>query len=63
MIDKVLHTLVELCVGNYYNQQVIYERQIVDAVNAIFKCKISERTTPDGTVVLFDKVGLWWGGL
>ncbi len=41
LIDKILHTLIELSVGNYQNQEVIYERQIIDALNAVFRCRAS----------------------
>ncbi len=41
LIDKILHTLIELSVGNYQNQEVIYERQIIDALSAVFRCGVS----------------------
>ncbi len=44
-MDKILRTLIELCVGNYYNQAVVYERQIIDALNAVFRCDVF---IPDG---------------
>ncbi len=40
LIDKILHTLIELSVGNYQNQEVIYDRQIIDALNAVFRCGV-----------------------
>lgn len=36
LIHLILQTLIEMCVGNYPNQLVIYNRQIVEALNHIF---------------------------
>ena len=36
LVHLILQTLIEMCVGNYPNQLVIYNRQIVEALNHIF---------------------------
>ena len=40
LVHLTLQTLVEMCVGNYPNQHIIYHRQIVEALNHIFTLKI-----------------------
>jgi inositol 1,4,5-triphosphate receptor type 1 len=37
LVNRILQTLVEMSVGNYYNQQVMFERQIVDIINRILQ--------------------------
>lgn len=36
LVHLILQTLIEMCVGNYPNQLVIYNRQIIEALNHIF---------------------------
>ena len=36
LVHLILQTLIEMCVGNYPNQFVIYNRQIIEALNHIF---------------------------
>ena len=36
LVHLILQTLTEMCVGNYPNQLVIYNRQIMEALNHIF---------------------------
>ena len=36
LVHLILQTLIEMCVGNYPNQEVIYNRQIIEALNHIF---------------------------
>ena len=40
LVHLTLQTLIEMCVGNYPNQQIIYHRQIIEALNSIFSMKI-----------------------
>ena len=40
LVHLTLQTLIEMCVGNYPNQQIIYHRQIIEALNYIFALKI-----------------------
>ena len=40
LVHLTLQTLVEMCVGNYPNQHIIYHRQIVDALNQVFCIRI-----------------------
>ena len=36
LVHLTLQTLIEMCVGNYPNQQIIYHRHIIEALNHIF---------------------------
>ena len=36
LVHLILQTLIEMCVGNYPNQLVIYNRQIIESLNHIF---------------------------
>ena len=36
LVHLILQTLIEMCVGNYPNQLVIYNRQIIEALNHVF---------------------------
>ena len=36
LVHLILQTLIEMCVGNYPNQLVIYNRQIIEALNHIY---------------------------
>ena len=40
LVHLTLQTLIEMCVGNYPNQHIIYHRQIIEALNHIFAMKI-----------------------
>ena len=40
LVHLTLQTLIEMCVGNYPNQHIIYHRQIIEALNHIFYMKI-----------------------
>ena len=40
LVHLTLQTLIEMCVGNYPNQHIIYHRQIIEALNHIFAIKI-----------------------
>ena len=40
LVHLTLQTLIEMCVGNYPNQNIIYHRQIIEALNYIFALKI-----------------------
>lgn len=42
LIFYVVQTLIELCVGNYPNQEVIFNRQIMDALNRILQLDIRD---------------------
>ena len=42
LVHLILQTLIEMCVGNYPNQLVIFNRQILDALNQIFQLDISD---------------------
>ena len=43
LVHLILQTLIEMCVGNYSNQKVIFNRQILDALNSIFQIDITGR--------------------
>ena len=40
LVHLTLQTLIEMCVGNYPNQNIIYHRQIIEALNHIFYMKV-----------------------
>ena len=40
LVHLTFQTLIEMCVGNYPNQNVIYHRQIIEALNYIFALKV-----------------------
>ena len=40
LIHSILQTLIEMCVANFPNQEVIYNRQIIDVLNAILQMNI-----------------------
>ena len=40
LVHLTLQTLIEMCVGNYPNQHIIYHRQIIEALNHIFAIQI-----------------------
>ena len=40
LVHLTLQTLIEMCVGNYPNQRVIYHRQIIEALNHILALKV-----------------------
>lgn len=42
LVNLILQTLIEMCVGNFHNQKVIYNRQIIDVLNAILQLDIKE---------------------
>ena len=43
LVHLILQTLIEMCVGNYPNQAVVFKRQILDALNSIFQIDIVGR--------------------
>ena len=43
LVHLILQTLIEMCVGNYPNQAVIFNRQILEVLNSIFQIDIVER--------------------
>ena len=43
LVHLILQTLTEMCVGNYPNQAVIFNRQIIEALNNICQIDIAER--------------------
>ena len=43
LVHLILQTLIEMCVGNYSNQKVIFNRQILEALNSIFQIDITGR--------------------
>ena len=43
LVHLILQTLIEMCVGNYPNQAVIFNRQIIDVINRILQIDISSR--------------------
>ena len=45
LVHLILQTLIEMCVGNYPNQDVIYNRQIVEALNSILSIDIADSNT------------------
>ena len=42
LVHLILQTLIEMCVGNYPNQDVIYNMQIVEALNSILSIDIAD---------------------
>ena len=42
LMHLILQTLIETCVGNFPNQEVIYNRQIVDVLNTILQLNIGD---------------------
>ena len=40
LVHLTLQTLIEMCVGNYPNQHIIYHKQIIEALNHIFAIHI-----------------------
>ncbi|XP_065910466.1 inositol 1,4,5-trisphosphate-gated calcium channel ITPR1-like [Dysidea avara] len=45
LITEVLLTLIEMCVGNYANQVVIYNHQIIDIINRIIQTTVIRNCT------------------
>ena len=43
LVHLILQTLIEVCVGNYSNQKVIFNHQILEALNSIFQIDIVDR--------------------
>ena len=43
LVHLILQTLIEMCVGNYSNQKVIFNHQILEALNSIFQIDITGR--------------------
>jgi len=43
LVHLILQTLIEMCVGNYSNQLVIFNQQILEALNSIFQIDITGR--------------------
>ena len=42
LVHLILQTLIEMSVGNFPNQEVIYNRLIVDVVNTILQLSIGD---------------------
>ncbi len=42
LVHLILQTLIEMCVGNYPNQVVLHNRQIVEALNHIMAIDIAD---------------------
>lgn len=42
LVHLILQTLIEMCVGNFPNQEVIYNQLIVDVVNTILQLSIGD---------------------
>lgn len=42
LVHLILQTLIETCVGNFPNQEVIYNRQIVDVINTLLQLNIGD---------------------
>lgn len=42
LVHLILQTLIEMCVGNYPNQVVLHNRQIVEALNHILAIDIAD---------------------
>ena len=45
VLHLILQTLIEMCVGNYPNQVVIYNRQIIESLNHIFTLDVYDEKT------------------
>ena len=45
LVHLILQTLIETCAGNYPNQSVIFNRQILEVLNSIFQIDIAEGYT------------------
>ncbi len=43
LVHLILQTLIEMCVGNYPNQEVIFNRQIIDVINRILEIDIANQ--------------------
>ena len=43
LVHLILQTLIEMCVGNYPNQVVIYNKQIIEALNHIFALGVLDK--------------------
>ena len=43
LVHLILQTLIEMCVGNFPNQHVIYHRQIIEGLNHIFCMKVFDK--------------------
>ena len=43
LVHLILQTLIEMCVGNYSNQLVIFNQQILETLNSIFQIDITGR--------------------
>ena len=42
LVHLILQTLIEMCVGNFPNQEVLYNRLIVDVLNTILELSIGD---------------------
>ena len=51
IVHLILQTLIEMCVGNYSNQKVIFNHQILEALNSIFQIDITGRREEYGEKV------------
>ena len=55
LVHLSLQTLIEMCVGNYPNQHVIYHQQVIEALNYIFALKVYN-TNRVGNVMTEDTI-------
>lgn len=46
-IKEIVQALIEMCVGNATNQQVMLDKQVVDSINRILYLEIKTATTSD----------------
>ena len=49
LMHLILQSLIEMCVGNHPNKLVIYNRQIIEALNQIFSKKFSDEQAINDT--------------
>ncbi len=51
LVHLILQTLIEMCVGNYPNQVVLHNRQIVEALNHILAIDIADPQRSDNRII------------
>ena len=49
LVHLILQTLIEMCVGNFPNQEAIFNRQIIDAINGILELRVNVTGNPKET--------------
>ena len=60
LVHLILQTLIEMCVGNYPNQEVIYSMQIVEALNSILAIDIADPSIHQFSIVDVRKCCISW---